>query len=232
MHVEFVNFPRRSDRYAYLVKEFGQFLGGHVLDVGCDKAVLKQMLPGAAYTGIDIAGSPDIRLDLERIDSVPFDNDAFDCVVCLDVLEHLDNLHHVFRELVRVAKRYVIVSLPNNWVNARRPIEKGKGSFGHYGLPVHPVQDRHKWFFSLSEAVDFAKGQERNYPVSMIQTIVSEKPRPLWLRALRRLRHFSQQRYLASNRLKLVCGVYGRSKGMRAKLAFSLLLLEYTISSD
>jgi len=40
-------------------------------------------------------------------------------------------------------------------VVVRRPIEKGRGTFAFYGLPAQKPQDRHKWFFGLSEAWEF-----------------------------------------------------------------------------
>ena len=68
-------------------------------------AALRDLLPRVRYTGIDLGGTPDITIDLERADRLPFDAAAFRCVVCSDVLEHLDNLHAVFGELLRVAGR-------------------------------------------------------------------------------------------------------------------------------
>ena len=69
------------------------------LDVGCDEALLKTLLaPDIKYTGIDVAGKPDIVLNLEKIERLPFDDSTFDCVICSDVLEHLDKLpFYVFR---------------------------------------------------------------------------------------------------------------------------------------
>lgn len=196
MRVEHVSFQTRSARSEYIVNRFRQFLAGKILDVGCDKALVRTLLPNVDYTGVDVVGDPDIRLNLEDIDELPFDNGAFDCVLCSDVLEHLDNLHHIFGELVRVAKKHLIISLPNNWANARRPIARGKGSFGHYGLPIDPPQDRHKWFFSLSEAINFIKEQGKKYPIAILELHVNEKPRPLLIKAFRRLLYPSQERYL------------------------------------
>ena len=56
---------------------------------------------------------------------------------------------------MRVSRGCIILSLPNNWANARRPIARGRGAIGHYGLPLEPPVDRHKWFFSLAEARQF-----------------------------------------------------------------------------
>ena len=130
----------------------GLYLRGKVLDVGCDEGHLRGLVPGLDYTGIDVGGSPDVLVDLEAAERLPFPDRAFDTVVCSDVLEHLDSLHRVFGEMVRVSRRWLVISLPNNWTNARRPIERGAGSFAFYGLPADKPVDRHKWFFSLEDA--------------------------------------------------------------------------------
>ena len=196
MKVDYVSFQNRRARIEYIANAFNRFLVGRVLDVGCDEAYLKKMLPDCDYTGLDISGEPDIQLNLEGIDHLPFNDDTFDCVLGSDILEHLDNLHHVFGELVRVSRRHLIISLPNNWVNARKPIERGKGSIGHYGLPVECPADRHKWFFSLAEAKEFINGQLKKYPISLLELRVSEKPRPFIVRFCRRLYYPSQERYV------------------------------------
>lgn len=196
MKVKYISFKEREERSKYISDRFGGFLKGKVLDVGCDKAVLKRLLPDITYAGVDVSGEPDIRLNLESIDNLPFENNSFDCVVCSDVLEHLDNLHHTFGELIRVSKKYIIISLPNNWVNARRPISRGKGSIAHYGLPVDPPQDRHKWFFNMLDAVNFIKGQAGKYPISIIDLHVTEKPRFFITRLFRRLLYPLQEHYL------------------------------------
>lgn len=196
MNVDYIKFDKRADRSHYIVQKFSQFLAGKVLDVGCDKAVLRDILKNVGYTGIDIAGAPDIQLDMDKIDRLPFADNEFDAVICADVLEHLDNLHLMFGEMVRVAQKYLIISLPNNWANARRPIKNGAGAIAHYGLPAMRPGDRHKWFFSLSEALQFLQAQENIYQISIIESVVNEKQRPLIIRTLRRLKYPVAENYL------------------------------------
>lgn len=197
MNIEYVSFNQRADCSHYIARRFAAYLRNNVLDVGCDKAVLRGLLaPGVGYTGIDIGGTPDMVVNLEQVERLPFADGAFSCTVCSDVLEHLDNIHAVFGELVRVSRDHVVVSLPNNWANARRPIERGKGSIAHYGLPaVRPV-DRHKWFFGFTEAVEFLRAQEQLFPVSIVETAANEKPRLALVRAWRHLRYPVRERYL------------------------------------
>lgn len=201
--VEYIWFPERKCRSEYVARRFGNLLKGRVLDVGCDRAYLKQLLApnhSAAqpldYIGIDIGGTPDIEINLEKIDRLPFQDRSFDALVCTDVLEHLDNFHHVFSELLRVTRGVAVVSLPNCWAAARQPIARGRGSFTHYGLPLDRPMDRHKWFFSLTEAMKFFEGHRQRGLFRNLSLHATEKPRPAALRALRRIRYPDELHYL------------------------------------
>lgn len=189
VELDYVRFVDRDARAHYIVDRFGDLLGGRVLDVGCDRARVRKLLPHLDYTGIDIGGEPDLVLNLEQIDRLPFPDNYFDCVLCSDVLEHLDNIHWVFGQLARVTRAHLIVSLPNNWCCARKRLERGSGSISHYGLPAEPCPDRHKWFFNLSEAAQFVRAQAEKHQLGIQRMIVNEKPRSLITRLLRRVRH-------------------------------------------
>jgi SAM-dependent methyltransferase len=196
MKVEHGSFPERRLRSEYIATRFGPLLKGRVLDVGCDRALLRQLLPELEYVGIDVGGAPDLVVDLEQANRLPFPDNSFDCIVCSDVLEHLNNIHHIFGELIRVTRGCVILSLPNNWANARRPVARGKGSIGHYGLPVDPPADRHKWFFSLTEAEAFLEGQRTRAAFDIAELFAMDKPRFAPLVFVRRLAAGSQRQYL------------------------------------
>jgi len=187
MQTEYVHFLSRESRSKYVANRFQRYLSGSVLDVGCFEAPLRNILQGVQYTGIDVAGKPDIEMNLDECTRLPFKSGEFSCVICVDVLEHLDNLHLVFGELVRVSGRHLIVSLPNCWRDARRPIERGKGGFRHYGLPIDPPVDRHKWFFSFAEAKEFLVQQAERNRLIITEMFATEKPKAGLLQALRRI---------------------------------------------
>lgn len=98
--------------------------GGVVLDAGCaDGALCSDLLEhtGARVVGMDLARK---RVDLARsrvprasfvqgsLYELPFADGSFGTVVCTDVLEHLDEPQRAMDELVRVASRWVLVSVP------------------------------------------------------------------------------------------------------------------------
>lgn len=147
---------------------------------------MREMLVDVDYVGIDVAGNPDHLIDLEATEQHPFEDRQFECVICIDVLEHLDALHRVFDELIRVTKRHLIVSLPNCWCCARQQIERGRGSISHYGLPPERPADRHKWFINITQSREFFEAKATG-ELKLLDLCIVEKPRNGIVRAFRKL---------------------------------------------
>jgi SAM-dependent methyltransferase len=201
----YVEFATRQDRPRFLSRVYAEVLAGRVLDVGCDRAVLREFCAPGGYVGIDLSPEADVRQDLMADGRLPFEARAFDAVVCTDVLEHLENLHQVFDELVRVARTHLLVTLPNNWNSARRRLARGTGAIAHYGLPLEKPLDRHRWFFGFEEAELFLRGQAERHGLAIAELRALEKPRPALVRAARRLRHPEARRYRNLYAHTLVC---------------------------
>ena len=152
-------YTDRETKAKYVWLKYRQILNGRILDVGADACHLRKYLVSETeYRGIGLGEQVDQVIDLEK-KPVPFPDRSFTCVLCLDVLEHVDNIHAVFDEVCRVSSRYVIVSLPNAWFDFYNMLRKGEYRPGQplkfYGLPIEPPPDRHKWFFSPEEAERF-----------------------------------------------------------------------------
>lgn len=189
MTSELATFPDRAARSRFVARRFAPYLGDSVLDVGCHEAPLRALLPGVRYFGVDIAGSPDLRLDLDTGAALPFEDASWRTVICIEVLEHLEHLHAMFDELVRVSSRHVVVSLPNCWRDARVPLGRGRGHIAHYGLPPQAPADRHRWFFGFTEARDFVHAKAAAHGLEIDELFGTEMHRGALLRALRRVRH-------------------------------------------
>ncbi|MEW6107745.1 MAG: class I SAM-dependent methyltransferase [Nitrospirota bacterium] len=173
------HYNSRKTRSEFVVRQFAPIIKGRILDVGCFEKDLSAVLPeGVEYVGIDLYGNPDIKFDLES-GSLPFDNRSFDVVICVDVLEHLENIHFVFDELLRVSQKYVIIALPNCWHgNWRWILPWGSHTSGkYYGLPGDRPSDRHRWFFNTMEAVEFleVKGKSNNAEIIMLDYIIPQR---------------------------------------------------------
>jgi SAM-dependent methyltransferase len=109
-----------------------------VLDAGCGEGFVTRFLRRQnadwRLTGIDVSAEAvayarrhadheagDARYCCGNLYDLPFDDDAFDTVLCSEVLEHLDHPDRAFGELHRVARRSVVVSVPREpyfqWLN-------------------------------------------------------------------------------------------------------------------
>ena len=127
-----------------------------LLDVGCRDCQLKKYVSdlGLSYSGVDLFQNSDNSVDFVSSleDGLPISDQAYDFVVSLDVVEHLNDFEYGLLELARVTKQYLIIMLPNM---AYAPLRKEfllKGSFSGltdkydltYGLANKEV-DRHRW---------------------------------------------------------------------------------------
>src|SRR5688572_23346458 len=101
LRTELATFSERRSRSEFVARRFAPYLPESVLDVGCYEAPLRDLLKGARYVGVDMAGKPDITLDLDSGAPLPFGDGEFRTVLCIEVLEHLEHLHAMFGELVR-----------------------------------------------------------------------------------------------------------------------------------
>jgi ubiquinone/menaquinone biosynthesis C-methylase UbiE len=115
-------------RFHQRILELVRGTGAHrILDVGCGEGFtmreLRECGVQAAMVGIDfspgalawnqahhMAQSPLNVADVRRL---PFRDHSFDLVLCLEVLEHLSDSAFGLRELLRVARDYVLVSVPH-----------------------------------------------------------------------------------------------------------------------
>ena len=114
-------------RYRWTVERFlGDCRGKRVLEVGCGAGGLLTVVAegGAEVRGVDVAESgiaacqeaaiAAVRLDVST-ENLPFDNEYFDFVICLETLEHLTNPYHALDEIRRVlrAEGHFVCSVPN-----------------------------------------------------------------------------------------------------------------------
>lgn len=141
--------------------------GFSLADLGCRTMELKPLLVGCnKYIGTDLMpGEGVVQCDLEQ-GLQHFPSNSYDVVVALDVLEHLENCHEMFQEMIRVSRRSVYISLPNmyHFIFRLRFMFKGNLS-GKYDFPVERILDRHRWVLSFEEAVDFVEHNASGYEV-------------------------------------------------------------------
>jgi SAM-dependent methyltransferase len=111
---------------ARLLAQVTALAPGRVLDAGCGEghvsAWLAAALPAAEITGVDgrpealVAfreRNPGLRAVEGDLASLPFEDGAFDLVVCTEVLEHLVDPRRALRELGRVSAGHLFLTVPH-----------------------------------------------------------------------------------------------------------------------
>ena len=97
-----------------------------ILDVGCGEGFtlnrlkengIGKKLEGIEYlqAAIDLGKKtyPDIKITKGNIYELPYRDNEFDLVLCTEVLEHLEKPQDALKELVRVSRKYLVISVPN-----------------------------------------------------------------------------------------------------------------------
>lgn len=97
-----------------------------VLDVGCGEGFTLNKLSenkiGKRLEGIDFQKSaieigrklhPHLKLETGTIYDLSFKDNSFDLVMATEVLEHLEDPRKGLKELIRVSKKYLLLSVPN-----------------------------------------------------------------------------------------------------------------------
>jgi len=117
-HYEFNRYMDQK-RWASLwhqLDEILQMKPKKVLEIGTGTGVLGALLKhyGVDYFSVDI--DPELRPDyVAPVTDLPLEDNSFDVVACFQVLEHLpfDQFSFAIRELVRVSRDRLVISLPD-----------------------------------------------------------------------------------------------------------------------
>lgn len=130
-----------------------------ILDVGCGEGITLSKFEkeriGKKLFGIDYSDDalkigkkiyPHLNLKKGNIYNIKEKDNSFDLVMATEVLEHLDDPEGALKELIRVSKKYVMLSVPNEPFFIGANLLRGKylKGFGN-----HPEHINHWTFFSF-----------------------------------------------------------------------------------
>lgn len=109
-----------------LLNEVNQLKPESILDVGAGEGFTLQKLHdfkiGKKVEGIEYSEEaialgkkfhPEVTIKQGDIYHLPYKDNAFDVVICSEVLEHLEDPAAALKELTRVAKKYCVLSVPH-----------------------------------------------------------------------------------------------------------------------
>lgn len=159
-----------------------------VLDVGCGEgftlARLQKEKIGKSFEGIEYDESaielgkklyPRLEITKGDIYKLPFKDNSFDLVVCTEVLEHLEHPKKAYKELIRVSKKYILLSVPNEPFFTWQRLVRFQNIF-HLG--AHPEHIQH-WTIPAFTKFIHVRGVKlitRKFPIPWTMTLLKKTP--------------------------------------------------------
>jgi ubiquinone/menaquinone biosynthesis C-methylase UbiE len=136
-----------------LLNQVKQLHPTSILDVGAGEGFTLEMFRknkiGRKLEGIEYMDDalklakkmhPQVIIKKGDIYKLPYKANSFDIVICTEVLEHLEAPEKALKELKRVAKKYLILSVPNEPFFTIQRILRGKNVLK---LGAHPEHLQH-----------------------------------------------------------------------------------------
>ena len=149
------------NRNEFLAKKLGNLNGDKVLDIGCRDEIFKKYLKGKfEYFGIDY--DPDDKTNRENYlnynleEGLPNLDHKFNIINALDVLEHLENIHEIFKQLFQKSSETISIALPNMGYYKFRLNFLFRGIIsGKYTFHNNKIYDRHRWIPNYASIINF-----------------------------------------------------------------------------
>ncbi|MGI8419537.1 MAG: class I SAM-dependent methyltransferase [Candidatus Levyibacteriota bacterium] len=121
-----------------------------ILDVGAGEGFTLEMFRknniGKKLEGIEYMDEalvfarqlhPHVTIKKGDIYKLPYKDNAFDLIICTEVMEHLDDPGKALEEIKRVAKKFAILSVPNEPLFTIQRFLRGKNMLKLGGHPEH-----------------------------------------------------------------------------------------------
>jgi len=194
------NWNRRIERSQFVQKFIISNNIKSVLNLGSGGKRELQTPEEIKQLDVDFQGDVDIELNLDAIERLPFEDNEFDMVCAMDVLEHLESFHLIVEEMVRCMAKTCLISLPNSAAEiAGIVLNKSKfqkkshqGYFSkYYGLPLNKELDRHRYWLYIQDIIRYFEniGHMHNLKVEYVLPNFSLKLKVLRLLIGSRLFH-------------------------------------------
>ncbi len=146
----FVKHTSKNPIQKFLIKNFYSSLislakplnAESILDAGCGEGFtmdkffkngIGKKIQGIEYekAAIDFGKKlfPHLVIKRGSIYDLPYKDNSFDLIICTEVLEHLREPARAIKEMLRVSKKYLIVSVPNEPLFMISNLLRGKNIF-------------------------------------------------------------------------------------------------------
>lgn len=152
-----------------------------ILDAGCGEGFISEQIYNSAknaeITAVDISEeaieyakkhqNPHIDFTVGDIFNLPYQDNSFDIVCAFEVLEHLQTPEKALNELNRLAKKFIILSVPNEPFFCLGNILSGK-NIKRLGNPSDHIN--HYTLFGFKKFIE--KNLHNKYDVIIVNCLV------------------------------------------------------------
>lgn len=141
-----------------------------VLDVGCRNCEAREIFDHHVnYQGNDLfqneSGSVTYVGDILAME---FDR-QYDCVMALDIIEHVDQPHALMEKLIGLTENYLLVSLPNVFdLTHKFQFVFGNTLGGKYKFGLEDSLDRHRWVMNYDEIQAFLAHYAKKHSMQLV----------------------------------------------------------------
>ena len=170
------------NRTEYVAKKLGKLNGDKILDIGCREMILREYLQGNFnYLGLDYISSKSsdpnfINHNLEE--GLPSNLNYIDTIVALDVLEHIEKIHDVYKDFFNITKKTVVVALPNMAYYKFRINFLIRGVLsGKYIFSEKKILDRHRWIPNYQSIDNFIYNNTPSNWTIKVHNYIAERKR-------------------------------------------------------
>jgi len=121
-----------------------------ILDAGCGEGFTMDKLlkneVGKKIEGVEYSKDaitlgkklfPRLTIKQGSVYDLPYKDNSFDLIICTEVLEHLETPAGTLKEILRVSKKYLIISVPNEPLFMLSNFVRGKNLFRLGNDPGH-----------------------------------------------------------------------------------------------
>ena len=117
---------------------------------------------------------PNLDLRVGNIYNLAFRDNSFDLVVCTEVLEHLTEPRRALKEMIRVSKKYLILSVPNEPIFSLKNLVIGR-NISRFGSSKGHINWWTIWGFVKFVKKEKIKILDSRYPFPFTVLFIQKK---------------------------------------------------------